>query len=123
MIEHPDKKFPPSTGAGQKEDDSKSKENKPTESAKCTTAQQSAGGSVNNTPAVVEESPVEPIEDENKFEANFDQHFEANFDDAFGESPTEAEIPKQVVGGRASIPEELAPHQLARLQNLKESNA
>lgn len=31
--------------------------------------------------------------------------------------------PKQVVGGRASIPDELAPHQLARLQNLKESNA
>lgn len=123
MIEHPDKKFPPSTEAGQEEDGSKSKENKPKESAKCTKAQQSAGESVNSTPAVVEESPVEPIEDENKFEANFDQHFEANFDDAFGASPTEAEIPKQVVGGRASIPEELAPHQLARLQNLKESNA
>lgn len=31
--------------------------------------------------------------------------------------------PKQVVGGRASIPDELEPHQLACLQNLKESNA
>ncbi|XP_030384968.1 protein nervous wreck isoform X2 [Scaptodrosophila lebanonensis] len=33
------------------------------------------------------------------------------------------EAPKQVVGGRASIPEELDSNQLARLQNLKESNA
>lgn len=31
--------------------------------------------------------------------------------------------PKQVHGGRASIPDELEPHQLARLQDLKESNA
>jgi hypothetical protein len=77
--------------------------------------------------------------DNNQFEANFEAHFEANFEDAFGppppteqpksqsqseqsDSPSE-EIPKQVVGGRASIPDELAPHQLARLQNLKESNA
>ena len=30
---------------------------------------------------------------------------------------------KQVIGGRASIPDELEPHQLARLQDLKESNA
>lgn len=30
---------------------------------------------------------------------------------------------KQIVGGRASIPEELEPHQLARLKDLKESNA
>lgn len=30
---------------------------------------------------------------------------------------------KQVVGGRASIPEELEPDQLARLQDLRESNA
>ncbi|XP_049819118.1 protein nervous wreck isoform X2 [Aethina tumida] len=36
--------------------------------------------------------------------------------------PPEPE-PKQVVGGRASIPDELEPHQLARLQDLKESNA
>lgn len=74
-------------------------------------------------------------EDDNKFEANF----EANFDDAFGESDPEPEspqpeqqqqqkssrpeqLPKQL-GGRASIPDELAPHQLERLQNLKESNA
>lgn len=83
----------------------------------------------------------EPIpEIDNKFEANF----EANFDDAFGEALGEVkaidqtnafddasfddafdeeEPPKMVVGGRASIPDELAPHQLARLQNLKESNA
>lgn len=33
------------------------------------------------------------------------------------------DIPKQVVGGRASIPDELEPHQLAQLQDLKESNA
>lgn len=75
-------------------------------------------------------------DDDNKFEANF----EANFDDAFGESDPEPEspqpdlqqqqqksarpeqLPKQL-GGRASIPDELAPHQLERLQNLKESNA
>lgn len=71
-------------------------------------------------------------DDDNKFEANF----EANFDDAFGESDpepespqpaeqkssTRPELPKQL-GGRASIPDELAPHQLERLQNLKESNA
>lgn len=56
---------------------------------------------------------------EDKFEANFEAAFEANFDDAF--APSDA--PKQVVGGRASIPEELEPDQLARLQNLKESNA
>lgn len=31
--------------------------------------------------------------------------------------------PKQIVAGRASIPEELEPHQLARLKDLKESNA
>lgn len=45
------------------------------------------------------------------------------------ESPTSPEQdgiqspPKQVQGGRASIPDELEPHQLARLQDLKESNA
>lgn len=37
--------------------------------------------------------------------------------------PIEDTEPKQVVGGRASIPDELEPHQLARLQDLKESNA
>lgn len=81
---------------------------------------------------------------DNKFEAKFEANFEANFDDAFGEALGEVkaidetnafddanfddafgeeEPPKMVVGGRASIPDELAPHQLARLQNLKESNA
>lgn len=60
----------------------------------------------------IEEKPDEPMVDENSFEANFDA--------VFGKEPDQ---PKQVVGGRASIPEELAPHQLARLQNLKESNA
>lgn len=72
---------------------------------------------------VKEEKPAEPdgFEDkfEDKFEANFEAAFEANFEDAF--APTEA--PKQVVGGRASIPEELEPHQLKKLQDLKESNA
>ncbi|XP_023172376.2 protein nervous wreck isoform X7 [Drosophila hydei] len=81
------------------------------------------------------------------FEADFEANFDANFDDAFAGSAggggggggggqstgldmnTEAqaedviEAPKQVVGGRASIPEELDSNQLARLENLKESNA
>ncbi|XP_055537700.1 protein nervous wreck [Wyeomyia smithii] len=69
-------------------------------------------------PAPLEE-PAAPFEA--TFDAKFEANFAANFDDAFGNGP--AEIPKQVVGGRASIPEELEPHQLARLQNLKESNA
>ncbi|XP_030766013.1 protein nervous wreck isoform X3 [Sitophilus oryzae] len=38
-------------------------------------------------------------------------------------SSADPDTPKQVVGGRASIPDELEPHQLARLQDLKESNA
>lgn len=58
--------------------------------------------------------------DPNAFEANFEAAFEANFDSAFG---NDSEVPKQVVGGRASIPDELEPQQLARLQDLKESNA
>ncbi|XP_050308619.1 protein nervous wreck isoform X3 [Anthonomus grandis grandis] len=37
--------------------------------------------------------------------------------------PVDPDVPKQIVGGRASIPDELEPHQLARLQDLKESNA
>jgi hypothetical protein len=71
------------------------------------------------------------------FETNFEANFEANFEDAFASQTVEeiseaskekkedspGEVPKQVVGGRASIPEELDSHQLARLQSLKESNA
>ncbi|KAM7354913.1 FCH and double SH3 domains nervous wreck isoform 3-T6 [Cochliomyia hominivorax] len=70
------------------------------------------------------------------FEANFEANFDANFDDAFasrGGGPQSVDeskqedvdvgAPKQVVGGRASIPEELDSNQLERLQNLKESNA
>ncbi|TMW44984.1 hypothetical protein DOY81_009936 [Sarcophaga bullata] len=74
------------------------------------------------------------------FEANFEANFDANFDDAFANSgggggggpqsidesrheDVDVEAPKQVVGGRASIPEELDSNQLERLQNLKESNA
>lgn len=68
-------------------------------------------------PSVPPPPPPVPAVDDNKFEANF----EANFDDAFGE-PEQHELPKQL-GGRASIPDELAPHQLECLQNLKESNA
>ncbi|XP_058838386.1 protein nervous wreck [Topomyia yanbarensis] len=71
-----------------------------------------------NLPPPIEE-PAAPFEA--TFEANFEANFAVNFEDAFGNNQTE--IPKQVVGGRASIPEELEPHQLARLQNLKESNA
>lgn len=77
----------------------------------------------------------------NKFEANFEANFDANFEDAFASQTVEeinasaesssksdkkdspSDMPKQVVGGRASIPEELDSQQLARLQNLKESNA
>ncbi|XP_059613011.1 protein nervous wreck isoform X2 [Phlebotomus argentipes] len=62
----------------------------------------------------------DPFGADGQFEANFEADFSANFEDAFAGDP---EPPKQVVGGRASIPEELAPHQLERLQNLKESNA
>lgn len=62
----------------------------------------------------------DPFGADGEFEANFEANFSANFEDAFAGDP---EPPKQVVGGRASIPEELAPHQLERLQNLKESNA
>lgn len=48
--------------------------------------------------------------DDNEFEANFDDaKFEANFDDAFGEEP---QLPKQLCGGRASIPDELDPNQV-----------
>lgn len=64
--------------------------------------------------------------DPNHFEANFEANFDANFDDAFDSPPLpqpDDNTPKQVVGGRASIPEELDSHQLERLQNLKESNA
>ncbi|XP_067644295.1 protein nervous wreck isoform X8 [Eurosta solidaginis] len=68
------------------------------------------------------------------FQANFEANFDANFDDAFAggaqsadmnaaASADDVQAPKQVVGGRASIPEELDSNQLARLQNLKESNA
>lgn len=68
------------------------------------------------------------------FGANFEANFDANFDDAFAGGAQSADVnaelsvddvqtPKQVVGGRASIPEELDSNQLARLQNLKESNA
>ncbi|KAH8302300.1 hypothetical protein KR044_004916, partial [Drosophila immigrans] len=69
----------------------------------------------------------------NAFEANFEANFDANFDDAFaggdgggrGEQSHDLdmnceaaaedviEAPKQVVGGRASIPEELDSNQLA----------
>lgn len=67
-------------------------------------------------PAAKEDTEPDP----NAFEANFEAAFEANFDNAFGD---DSEVPKQVVGGRASIPDELEPQQLARLQDLKESNA
>ncbi|XP_055624685.1 protein nervous wreck isoform X2 [Toxorhynchites rutilus septentrionalis] len=87
-------------------------------------------GPINTNEPIYEADEEEPIaaslEDppapfEATFEANFEANFAANFDDAFGNN--QAEVPKQVIGGRASIPEELEPHQLARLQNLKESNA
>ncbi|KAJ8969468.1 hypothetical protein NQ317_015283 [Molorchus minor] len=44
-------------------------------------------------------------------------------ENSVSQAPSVDNEPKQVVGGRASIPDELEPHQLARLQDLKESNA
>ncbi|CAG9767480.1 unnamed protein product [Ceutorhynchus assimilis] len=44
-------------------------------------------------------------------------------ENSVSQAPVDTDAPKQVVGGRASIPDELEPHQLARLQDLKESNA
>lgn len=72
-----------------------------------------------------------------KFEADFSANFEANFEDAFASQTVEqinataeampkdspSEMPKQVVGGRASIPDELDSQQLERLAGLQESNA
>lgn len=73
---------------------------------------------------------------DDRFDAHFEANFEANFEDAFASQTVEEinasekskkespeGVPKQVVGGRASIPEELDSQQLERLQNLKESNA
>jgi len=73
---------------------------------------------------------------DDRFEANFEANFETNFEDAFASQTVEEinasekskkespeGVPKQVVGGRASIPEELDSQQLERLQSLKESNA
>lgn len=68
-----------------------------------------------------EKSDAEKPDVPQAVEAGQNEHFfEANFDEAFQDDP---DAPKVVTGGRASIPDELAPHQLARLQNLKESNA
>lgn len=44
-------------------------------------------------------------------------------ENSISQAPSIEYEPKQIVGGRASIPEELEPHQLARLKDLKESNA
>ncbi|KAJ8922371.1 hypothetical protein NQ315_004314 [Exocentrus adspersus] len=44
-------------------------------------------------------------------------------ENSVSQAPSVDMEPKQLVGGRASIPDELEPHQLARLQDLKESNA
>ncbi|XP_043648687.1 protein nervous wreck isoform X10 [Drosophila teissieri] len=60
-------------------------------------------------------------EQSNDLDINGEAAGEAGSGSAAGEEDIEA--PKQVVGGRASIPEELDSNQLARLQNLKESNA
>lgn len=67
--------------------------------------------------------PPPPACSDQQFESNFDADFEANFEANFEDAFASSEIPKQVVGGRASIPDELEPHQLAKLQDLKESNA
>ena len=72
---------------------------------------------------VVETSAVDPNHFEANFEANFDANFDAAFDSPPATQPPVEDPPKQVVGGRASIPEELDSHQLERLTNLKESNA
>ncbi|XP_020816730.1 F-BAR and double SH3 domains protein 2 isoform X9 [Drosophila serrata] len=55
--------------------------------------------------------------------SDLDVNGEAAGESRSGDNDEDIEAPKQVVGGRASIPEELDSNQLARLQNLKESNA
>lgn len=59
--------------------------------------------------------------------SNQEQSLEDNDDDDGKQmldcNDAQPPAPKHVVGGRASIPEELDSNQLARLQNLKESNA
>ncbi|XP_017028481.1 protein nervous wreck isoform X9 [Drosophila kikkawai] len=55
--------------------------------------------------------------------SDLDVNGEAAGESRSGNGDEDIEAPKQVVGGRASIPEELDSNQLARLQNLKESNA
>lgn len=79
-------------------------------------------------PTVIRPKPdIVPEAEADQFEANFEANFDANFDAAFDSPPhpppQEDITTKQVVGGRASIPEELDSQQLERLQNLKESNA
>lgn len=150
MIEEAETKFPEcepsSTERGAEEnaeDDLPEADQKPSEttSTTSTSKQQKSSTDAFDNQVSEKEKNVELKEqcesdqqdfESNAFEANFDAHFEANFEDAFGSQSVEEaqaqaeqqeEIPKQVVGGRASIPDELAPHQLARLQNLKESNA
>lgn len=139
MVEEAEKKFPEmetsSTSAeenGGGENDLPEADQKPYEASKA---------EINEKEKQVELK--EQCEDDdgfggNQFDTNFEAHFEANFEDAFASQTIEqinaeasssdkkdspSEMPKQVVGGRASIPEELDSHQLARLQNLKESNA
>lgn len=59
-----------------------------------------------------------------KKEEQEEEVFESEKEEALMESPESPQSPpKQVQGGRASIPDELEPDQLARLQDLKESNA
>lgn len=132
QVEEPETKFPDETS---EENDLPEADQKPTVSSAPPKAPPPVHAPDNHK--ISEKEQKEEVKEQcdedgfgaDNFGANFEAHFEANFEDAFTpqtpveESPAAEEVPKQVVGGRASIPDELAPHQLARLQNLKESNA
>lgn len=132
MVEEPDTKFPPI------EENSVDHEEDPDETAPDEGS--SAADEVRKPNAEQDCSRVEPTEDLD--EPMEDHHVDTPFvvssstgsdGETTGPSTAENSVsqapppmdsePKQVVGGRASIPDELEPHQLARLQDLKESNA
>lgn len=137
MVEDAEKKFPemenPSTSAEENcsgENDLPEADQKPYRAIK-----KNKGNDKEKQVELKEQCEEDDGFGSNQFEANFEANFDANFEDAFASQTPEqitaaegkkglpSEIPKQVVGGRASIPEELDSQQLARLQNLKESNA
>lgn len=134
MIEEPDQPFPQTEDPNViREEDEEEEEEEPEEYEQ----------KEEEEPA--EKSPTLPIEEEEKSPTTENQPVDCTAQhvssstgseagDTTGPSTAENSVshappaedvsePKQVVGGRASIPDELEPHQLACLQNLKESNA